>query len=207
MSAQIQFFGGYGAVQANNLAGSGCSFFNSGGFSTSLPVGTYNGRTFITDSTGTQNGGEISNTQYLSPSTVILGQVGSGISLLSVPNYLAMLNIHFVNSSPVQTQNVTLYGYDRVNFSNQPSGILLWSAEVIHPWTNQVSNGSGSSVWTPLGSGGTTMAIQGGAGTSGQHINGTSTIDSVHDFYINLSASPTTVGAKLFAVAVSLEYL
>lgn len=207
MSANIAFFTGAGNNQINNISGSGLGFYGTNGFGYSIPIGSYQGRSFITDSTGTLMGPEGSNIEYLTSSTAIIGQAGSGVNLLCVPNYLATLNIHFTNNSAVQTQNVKFYAYDRASTNNFPSGVTMQVAQVIHPTQTQLTNGSGNSTWTNLSSGTNVMSFIGGAGLSGLSPNGTLTSDTTHDFYANISCSPQTVGAKTFALSFSLEYL
>src|SRR4051812_22609336 len=109
--ATIEFYAGEGN-NINALSGSGIGFFGDSGFGYSIPVGSYNGRTFITDSTGTAQGPEADNCKYLSSGTVIYGQTGSGIALRQLPNYQASLNVRFTHTAPALVQNVFIYGYD-----------------------------------------------------------------------------------------------
>jgi hypothetical protein len=191
----------------NNLAGSGLGFYGDSGFGYSIAVGSYNGRTFITDSTGTAQGPEADNCKYLNTSGVIVGQTGSGINLLALPNYLASLNIRFTHSSAVKIQNAKIYAYDRVNKNNNPSGVTLYAAEIIHPSTTQSATGSGDSTWINVKGSGTTLSLVNSPGVSGLSPSGANTSQSQHDWYVALSATPTSVGAKEFALWMELEYL
>ncbi len=204
--ASIDFYAGEN-TNISNLAASGLGFYGDSGFGYSIPIGLYNGRTFITDSTGTNQGPEADNCKYLAPTTVILGQTGSGISLRSVPNYLATLNIRFTHSSAVQTQNAKIYGYDRSSKNNNPSGVTLQAAEIIHPNTTQLPIGSGSTSWANIKGSGTTLSLVGSPGVSGLSPNGTGTSAAQHDWFLALSASPSSIGAKEFALWMELEYL
>jgi hypothetical protein len=204
--ALIEFYGGEG-TNINNLSGSGIGFYGDSGFGYSVPVGSFNGRSFITDSTGTQQGPEVDNCKYVSSGTVILGQTGSGINLKQIPNYLSTLNIRFTHGSNALTQNAKVYGYDRSNKNNSPSGVVLYAAQVIHPSTVQTLTGSGSATWTSLLGSTATLSLSSGPGTSGLSPNGASTSDTRHDWYLALSAGPTTVGAKEFAAWFEMEYL
>ncbi len=191
----------------NNLSASGIGFYSENGFGYSIPVGSYNGRTFITDSTGTEQGPEVDNCRYGGASTVIVGQTGSGVNLLQLPNYLATLNIRFTHPTPVQVQNARIYGYDRVNKLNAPSGVNLYAADIVHPDTTQTLNGSGTSSWALIKGSGYLNLIS-GPGTSGLRPNGAATSDSRMDWYISLTASPTSVGAKeQFSLWFECEYL
>lgn len=204
--ALVEFYAGEGS-NINNLAGSGLGFYGDSGFGYSVPVGSYNGRTFITDSTGTAQGPEADNCKYLTSSTVVLGQTGSGVNLRQVPNYLSSLNIRFTHSPAVQAQNVKIYGYDRSNKNNNPSGVNLYAAEIIHPNTTQGLTGSGSTTWANIKGSGTTLTLASSPGTSGLSPNGPATTDTRHDWYLALSATPTSVGAKEFGLYFELEYL
>jgi hypothetical protein len=83
--ALLEFLAGEGST-INNLSGSGLGFYGDAGFGYSIPVNSFNGRTFITDSTGTAQGPEVDNNRYAGVSTVIVGQAGSGINLRQLPN-------------------------------------------------------------------------------------------------------------------------
>src|SRR5574337_1439970 len=108
--ALIQFLAGQNFV-LNDLSGSGLGLYGDSGFGSSVSVGSYQGRTFITDSTGVIQGSEGYNIKYLNPGSGILGQTGSGLPLQNIPNYQASLNIRFTNGSAVQAQNVKAYIY------------------------------------------------------------------------------------------------
>lgn len=210
--ALIQFLAGQNFV-LNDLSGSGLGFYGSSGFGFSVPVGSYQGRTFITDSTGALQGQEVANVQYLNSGSGILGQAGSGLGLRAIPNYQATLNIRFTNASAVQAQNVKVYIYDRVNINNPASGVLTKVAQIIHPDTVQNNNGSGDTSWqTPAGSA-VVVSLANSPGTSGFYAgdgvtNISSRPDVTHDWYICISASPNTIGAKTaYGLYVSLEYL
>lgn len=204
--ASVDFYAGEGSAIAN-LSGSGLGFYSDSGFGYSIAVGSYNGRTFITDSTGTAQGPEVDNNKYLTSSTVVYGQTGSGINLRALPNYLSTLNIRFTHASAVQLQNIKLYGYDRVSKNNSPSGVTFYAAQIIHPDTTQTVNGSGSTSWVLMNGSGSTLSCTAGPGTSGLSPNGTGTTDSRHDIYVALTASPNTVGAKEFGLFFEAEYI
>lgn len=206
MAAEINFYAGEN-FDIDNLAGSGLGFYGSAGFGTSIPVGEFNGRTFITDSTGTSQGPETDNCKWQSSSGVIIGQTGSGILLTALPNYLSTLNIAFSNDTAVKVQNTLLYISDRTNKNNNPSGVNCYVAEIIHPGTSQTISGSGDSLWINAKGSGTTVSLADGPGQSGLSPNGPNTTDTRHDWYIAMSATPTTVGAKEFMLTITTEFL
>lgn len=205
MAATFSFYGGENE-NINNLAGSGIGFYGAGGFGYSVLVGSYQGRTFITSADGATEAAELDNCKYNSTSGVIVGQTGSGILLIELPNYLATLNIRFENDDSITTANGKIYGYDRVNKNNNPSGITLKGAEIIHPDTVQNPNGSGDSLWVTLAGSGSYLTLADGPGLSGIYA-GNAVSGTRHDWYVALSATPTSVGSKTFGIMVELEYL
>lgn len=203
--AQISFFGDQ-TIEIPSTSGIG---LYGSTFGSSVAVGSYQTRTFITNSTGTTEAPEIDNTRKVSASGVVVGSYGdgSGIHLKQLPNYLATLNIRFTHSSAVQTTNTKLYGYDRVSIDNAPSGIELYAAAIVHPNLVQDMTGSGSAAWVQLTGSGSYLTLTGSPGTSGYSPNGTGTSDTRHDYFAAVSATPTSVGAKLAGLYLSLEYL
>lgn len=206
MVAAINFLAGLN-LPISNLAGSGLGFYGVGGFGGSVQVGFWQGRTFITDSNGVNQGPEAPNVQYLNAASGILGQVGTGIALTCIPNYQATLNIEFTNDTPCQTQNIFVTIYDRTSPNNPASGVTTAVAEIIHANTTQSNTGSGNTTWQfPAGTG--MMQLVNSPGTSGLSPNGAATVDTRHDWYIAMSASPNSIGSKTqFGMFVELEYL
>ncbi len=217
MPAAINFYAGTDFNIAD-LTASGLGFYGSGGFGATIPIGTWNGRTFITDSGGTSQGPECDNVKYLNPTGAVLGQAGSGITLNKIPNYLSTVNIRFTYDTPVQVQNAYVRTYDRVTVGSPASGLTIALYEASHLDTNQTATGSGGP-GTPTISGAhgwvvctggvthTGMAITSSPGTSGLRPSGASTVDSRHDWFMNLSVSPDSLGAKTQAgLFCYLEY-
>lgn len=192
----------------NNLTGSGLGFYGDAGFSAAVQVGTYQGRTFITDSTGTVQGPESDNIKWTHASSGILGQSGLGVPLINIPNYLASLNIRFTHTSAVKTQNGKVQIYDRYSPNNPASGVTTKTCQIIHPNNAQDASGSGDATWNTPGGTGIVQNLVNSPGPSGYSINGPNTIDTQHDWYLGLSASPDTIGSKTqYGLFVSLEYL
>lgn len=194
----------------NTLAGSGLGFYGSAGFAASVAVNQFNANTFVTDSTGTQQGPQCHNSKWVSPTGVVLDSAESGILLTQVPNYMCPLNVRFTHSGAVKVQNAKAVIFDRSNVNHAASGVTTYMAEVVHPNPNQVAGGSGDSEWakfdyTNPGSG---LSLSSSPGTSGLSPNGVNTQDARHDWYLLLSASPDSVGSKnLYGLWVYLEYL
>ncbi len=203
--ATIEFYSGPSHI--NNLASSGLGFYGASQFSSVL-VSEYQQTTFITNGAGVTSGPQCNNVKYLNTGSGIVNSSTSGISLTAIPNKDATLNIRFSHSSAVKTQNAELRIYDRSNINNGPSGVTCKVAEIIHPDTAQVNNGSGDTSWlTPQGSS-IVVSLVGSPGRSGLSPNGIQTQDVYHDFFCVVSASPDSIGSKsLFGAYVSLEYL
>lgn len=192
-------------------ATSGLGFFGSSGFGASVPVGTWQSRTFVTDGNGVVQGPEARNVKYLNIGSGIPGSIGSGIGLQAIPNYQGTLNIRFTHTSNVQVQNAQVRIYDRTNIDLGASGVTTKVAELIHPGNTQVANGSGDSQWiTPVGSS-VVCNLAPSPGMSGFFAGNGS--DSTyagqrHDWYVAISASPDSIGAKTqYGLYTSLEYL
>lgn len=208
--ASFTFIAGEGST-IYNLSGSGLGFYGSDGFGASVSVGDYQGRTFITDSTGANQGPEADNCKYLNAASSILGQVGTGIALTCVPNDRATLRCSFSHSSAVQIQNCRLYIYDRISLSNPASGLTARAFEVIHPDSTQSNNGSGDTTWTTMAGTGSYLSLCPSPGPSGFYAgNGSNSTwaSTQHDHYIGLSVSPDSIGSKTqFGLAISVEFL
>lgn len=194
----------------NDIGSSGVGFFGSSGFGSSVSVGNYQDSSYITNSNGTIAGAAINNIKYSHPNSGIVNGIGSpsGLNLQSITNAQASLNVRFTHATAVATQNVKLRIYDRSNINNPASGVTTKVAEIIHPTTTNVSDGSGSVSWqTPAGSG-TIVSLANSPGISGLSPSGSGTIADRHDWFLALSASPDSIGSKTqYAMWVELEYL
>lgn len=192
--------------------GSGIGFFGNGGFGAAISVGGFNGRTFVVNPSGTIDGFEANNNQRSSSSGVIQGQSGSGISLVSLPNTLATLNIRFTHTQVVNTQNVLFFVYDGTltggvpNKNNDPSGLTAYCAEIRHNDERQIANGLGDSVWLDT-HGATSLPLIDSPATSGLRPLGASSVDTRHDWYVSMSVSPTQFGDKFFGILLETEFL
>lgn len=191
-------------------AGSGLGFYGAAGFGSAVRVNEYQDRTYLTNPAGTDQGGECDNVKYTHLNSGIIGPGASGVSinLLNIPNYQCTLNVRFTHDSSVQTQNGLVQIYDRVDPSNPQSGVICQVAEIIHPELSQAATGSGDSAWASCSGDVVTLSVVNSPGESGIRPNGSSTTDDQHDWYIALSASPTSIGSKtLFGLYFSVEYL
>lgn len=192
---------------------SGIGFYGDEGFGTAILIDDFNGRTFVTDTSGTIEGFEANNNKRSSSSEVIHGQTGSGISLLALPNTLATLNLRFTHPSQVNTNSVVFYVYDGTssggvpNKDNDPSGLIAWCAQIRKNSERQdVANGIGNSTWVDT-HGSTFLSLIDSPGTSGLRSLGSFTVDTRHDWYIAMSVTPNQFGDKLFGILIELEFL
>ncbi len=212
--ANIAFLGlGGSNYSISNLNNSGLGFFGAGGFGNSVAVGAYQGTTFITDGNGINQGPQVNNVMWIHPNS---GQLAgsTNVNLTSLPNYQGTLQIQFTNSTPCRVQNSRLYIYDRTSTNNAASGVTTAVANLIHPGVTQITGGSGDTSWEFPSASSYILLSQynnGGAfspGTSGLGINGGASIDSQHDFYVAISASPNSIGSKfLYGALFSTEFL
>lgn len=205
MAVTVSFFADENGIQ--NLSGSGLGFYGSS-FGQSVNVGEWQDSTFITDGNGTTQGPQVHNTKWAHPNSGIVNGVGPW-ALNTIPNRLATLNIRVQSGTLVKLQNSKLRIYDRSSINNPASGVTTKVAQLIHPNPSQsAAAGSGDSSWnTPAGSS-IIMSLVGSPGQSGYSPNGVGTYDLRHDFYISISQSPDSVGAKtLNGLYFSTEYL
>lgn len=207
MVASVSFFAGENFDIQEIDSSSGIGFYGDG-FGVSIPVGEYNTRTFITSSNGTVEGPEVDNVQYVSSGSAILGQAGSPVALTAIPNYLATLRVQFENDTAVKTRNAEVRIYDRDDIDTAPDGVTCYVAEVVHTGTSQTNDGSGDTTWTQCYGSGSTLALVDSPGTSGLSPSGIDTTDTVHHWYLALSATPQSIGSKTdFGLYFSVEYL
>lgn len=187
-------------------AGEALGFFGPDGFGDPISLNQYNGRTFITTPSGTTEYEECDNCKYLDASGVILGQTGSGISLLKLPNYQATMNIRFTHSENVITQNAKLTIYQG-DSSLPTSGIDVMAAEIIHTSRVQDATGAGDSAWIAMSGDTSPLYLVNSPGTSGYSPSGPATEDIRHDWYVAMTVKPTLPGDKNFNMKVDLEYI
>jgi hypothetical protein len=196
-----------------NTSGSGLGFFGDSGFGASVPVGSYQGTTFVSDGFGSTQGPQGQNIKYLNAGSGVLGAASSGIGLRAIPNYQSTLNIKFSHSAAVKTQNCKMIIYDRSSTSNPASGVTTKVAEIIHPDEIIGPTGSGDDTWITPGGTETTVSFANCPGPSGLFAADGVTVvselsDTNHDWYAAISASPDSIGNKTdYGLYFSLEYI
>lgn len=209
--AEIKFLAGENSV-INNLAGSGLGFYGAN-FGQSVAVGEWQQTTFITNADGTSQGPACDNIRFANQGSGYVNSQTSGVPLRYIPNVNATLNIRFEHDTPVKTQNVKVYVHDRTSIDNNASGVTTKIAELIHPDPIQNGTGSGNLSWVTFSGVSTqpvtSLPLTASPGSGGHHANGVGDWnDTVHDWYLAISASPDSIGSKdKFGLYVSLEYL
>lgn len=117
--------------------GSGLGFYGSA-FGVSVPIGSQQATTFVTDADGIRQGARLNNTAMVTSGTptskgTVSVNGAEPISLEYLPNYLCPLNIRFTHSTPVRVQNCKLRIFDRNNIDKPASGVTTWVYEARHP--------------------------------------------------------------------------
>lgn len=183
---------GWTDIGANTIVFSG-----SGGLATPVTVAAWQDETHIgsgdpgTDQCGTNHSNNvkfISSTQYDS---------GGGTETLIDANLLATectLRIQFTDAGSVATSNGRFYAYDGSTTTTEAVGVDVYAFEqgvTATTWTN-INDDSGNT----------------GGDNAGQRLDlGNSGAATEHTFYIAISASPESVGAKSsFDFGVALTY-
>jgi hypothetical protein len=209
--AEIRFLAGLnGGDNFTEFSGptvaSGLGFYG-GTFGSSVQVGQYQDSTFITSPNGSEQGPQANNTKKLASTSGVSLNGGSEVAIQWLTNQDAAINLRFTNDVPVKTQNAQLRVFDRVNKDNDPSGVTCQVAEIVHPWSGDLSP-SGSATWTNAHGSGVVLDLVSSPGTSGLRPSGTDTTNARHDWYVAISPSPASVGSKTaFGLYFELQYL
>ena len=212
--AEINIF--IAETDAKIETGQALGFFGDDGFGDPIDLGSYNGRTFITDPNGVSQSEECDNCKLTiagswsgvgGVSGVILGQTGSGVALRQVPNYLSTMNIRFTHPTEVIIQNAELTVYDGESLALMPEGLRVFAAEIIHTSRIQDSVGAGDEVWQEMDAENEVLPLVDSPAISGFSPLGPGSLDTQHDWYVALSVVPTAPGDKSFAMRVDLEYI
>lgn len=187
--------------------GEALGFFGPDGFGDPLSLNEFNGRTFVTNISGSASYEECDNCRRLSSSTVVVGQIGTGINLQNLPNYLATVNLRFTHPQAVLVQNARLIASDNVDLTIAPVGLDVYGAEIIHTSRLQTDTGTGDTNWTQMEGSGQQLNLIDSPGTSGISPLGPATTDTRHDWYVALSVTPTVPGDKQFSFIMDLEFI
>jgi len=128
-----------GQEEISHTIGSGIGFYGSD-FGVSVPIGSQQTTTFVTNDIGTDRGLALYNTAYangddvtLRPGKVISQKGATPHDLDELSNTYVPLNIRFTHDTPVKTQNCKLRIFDRNNIENHASGVVTYVYECRHP--------------------------------------------------------------------------
>lgn len=159
-------------------------FAGSGGFDSKITVGAYNDTTHVKSSVGANDSTANTphNNKYLTSSTVSLN--GAASSSLSIAATTACaLKINFSDAASVITTGAIFYAYNGTTTTTAPTGVTFQAAE------------QGDAAWANAGGSAAAVTIT------------DDTTATSHDYYLLVSASPTSVGLKdAFTLRVELTY-
>lgn len=141
--AEIKFFANIlsaGSTEIGHSAGSGLGFYGTS-YGISVPIGSQQRTTYVTNANGTAQGAQLNNTAMIASGTIsATGTVsvngGDPVYLDRLPNYQCPLNIRFSHPTPVRVQNCKLRIFDRNNIDKPASGVTTWVYEARHPATS-----------------------------------------------------------------------
>lgn len=139
--AEIKFYanvlGDTPATLIEHTLGSGLGFYGSS-HGISVPVGSQQRTTYVTNANGTVEGVQLHNTAMYSSGTLsnkgtVVVDGGTPINLNNLPNFKCPLNLRFTHSTPVRVQNCKLRIFDRNDITKPASGVTTWVYEARHP--------------------------------------------------------------------------
>lgn len=154
------------------------------GMSTPVTTSSYQDYTHVSNSSDVHQctTNHVHNTKYLTSTTMSLDGAGSAnLSTLTTGN--APIKINFSDASSVTTTGAVFYAYDGTTDSTAMVGTTFQAGEAGVTSTWVAANGSGSAL---------SIADD--------------TASTSHDYYIALSMSPSSVGAKTGKIKMSLTY-
>jgi len=213
MAATINFYGGEGGGTWTDLNSSGVGFFGAS-FGTSVQVGEYQDSTFICDGDGGADNGEteLTNTKYVSTQSLTVNG-GAAVAPSAVAINSGVLNIRFGYDTAVKTQNCELRIFDRTTITTGAEGVTTQVLQINNGGSGVSSSGTAEapashSGWIAASGSSVVVPLLSSAGSGGLSPSGTDTQDTRHDWYVGLSATPTSIGSKEnFGLYVQLEYL
>lgn len=218
----------------DHAAGSGIGFYGNG-FRVSVPVGSQQNQTYVTNDVGTAQGVQLNNTAVSTlgdaetEGTVAING-GTPINLSSLPNMSCPLNIRFEHeTTAVRVQNCKLRIFNRQNIDEHAVDVVTSVYEARHPNNNQTisqlghraypddnkwfefdpSNAMEDMELTPSpGDGGTNSLSEAESSFGATAYDGASHQSQTHDWYLALSSEPVTIGSKTeYGLYVTMEYL
>lgn len=187
-----------------SISSSGIGMFGSGGFGLSVPVGEYQGSSYVTNSAGSLNGPALSNVKYVHANSGLVAGT-TLLNLRAIPNSQSTFEIRIASDDSVQLQNSRLYVTERASTTGNAAGVTIQAAEIDHTGVAQDNTGLGNVSWTSInGTGaGNFLSLGNSPGPSGS----SSGSNTSHSYYIIMSLSPNSIGSKTATARFQTEYL
>lgn len=209
----------------DHVGGEGLGFYGLGE-GLSVPVGSTQNTTFLTNALGTVTGERCHNTSMSGAADDGLVQIENAdiISLANLPNSQCPLNIRFEHDEAVRVQNCKLRIFDRSNPDVPAVGVTTYVYEARHPSSSQsVSNlhwrARDANTWVTFEEG---LVDENGdailqemnfTSSPGQYGQNSDTLETdsalgwtsteaeshaslQHDWYVAISAEPNSIGSK-----------
>lgn len=184
-----------------DISSSGIGAFGSGGFGVSVPVGEYQGSTYVTNSSASLQGPALNNIKYVHANSGLLN--GSTLlNLRAIPNAQATFEIRVTSDATISLQNARLYVTERTSTTGMPAGMTTYVAEINHTGAAQDNTGSGNTAWSAIGGSGFYLGLGDSPGPSGWG----SGANLLHSYYIAMSLSPNSIGSKTATARFQAEY-
>lgn len=158
-------------------------WLNGNTFGSNINVGSYQDSTHISDASDVQRDttAAVNNTKYLSASQASVNS-GAAQNMSTLTSGNIPFVYQFSSTASVSTTGATLYAYDGITDATPYAGINFYAAEL------------GNSSWTAANGNGSALTLQNqSAGTT-------------HSFYVAISASPSSTGAKTGSIKLTLSY-
>jgi len=121
----------FGIDNQENIVGSGLGFYGAS-FGSSVQIGAFQDRTFVTNSAGTSQGPAANNIKFEVPATGNTQTIGSGIPITKINSGNRTFHINFDHSTDVNVQNCQLRIYDRTNINFPASGVVTKVCELVN---------------------------------------------------------------------------
>ena len=131
----------FGIDSQDNIVGSGLGFYGAT-FGSSVQIGAFQDKTFVTNSAGTAQGPAANNIKFTVPATGNTQTIGSGIPITKINSGNRSFHINFDHSTDVNVQNCQLRIYDRTNINFPASGVVTKVCELVN------FAGKTSAAWT-----------------------------------------------------------
>ena len=132
----------FGTYNQENIVGSGLGFYGAS-FGSSVQIGSFQDKTFVTNAAGTAQGPAARNLKYAgTPATGVYEGGGSGIPITKLNSGQRTFHINFDHTSHVNVQNCQLRIYDRENTDYPASGVVTKVCELVN------FDGKTTSAWT-----------------------------------------------------------